>query len=310
VAAVSPPRQDVIHTSIRPVGNGDTYMTKYLNPNMMVIATVRGEPPVGAQTVPSVKRTNDPSVNVYLIDTVTGSILDKTVQVNAEGPVHVIHSENIVVYHYLNNANYRYEISVMELFEDMDSSKDKKAVASELDPNAQVFNSFTALPPYTLQQSYVFNAGISALGVSSSRRGITPKEILVGLKSNQLMGIKKSWLDPRRPYEELTDHDKQEMLFPYMRDLPVDPKNILSYNLTIASLHSVVTSPTLLESTSLVFAFGLDFFFTRITPAEEFDRLSPDFNKPFLIATVSLVLAATFLFRRLAQQAKLASAWK
>jgi hypothetical protein len=126
VAAVSPPRQDVIHTSIRPVGNGDTYMTKYLNPNMMVIATVRGEPPVGAQTVPSVKRTNDPSVNVYLIDTVTGSILDKTVQVNAEGPVHVIHSENIVVYHYLNNANYRYEISVMELFEDMDSSKDKK----------------------------------------------------------------------------------------------------------------------------------------------------------------------------------------
>ena len=42
----------------------------------------------------------------------------------------------------------------------------------------------------------------------------------------------------------------------------------------VANLRGIVTAPTLLESTSLVFAYGVDLFFSRVTPSKDFDLLS------------------------------------
>ena len=46
----------------------------------------------------------------------------------------------------------------------------------------------------------------------------------------------------------------------------------------VAKIRKVMTSPALLESTSLVFAYGLDLFFTRVAPSNTFDVLSESFN--------------------------------
>ena len=59
-----------------------------------------------------------------------------------------------------------------------------------------------------------------------------------------------------------------------------------------------------------MFAYGLDSFFTRITPAKEFDRLSPEFNKPFLILTVTFVAIVAFLTYTMAMKKRLKIAWK
>jgi hypothetical protein len=65
---------DLSQSALRVVGGeGNTQsFPKYLNPNLLVIGTVRGQPSSNLRIVPSVKRTSDPSVNIYLIDAVSG----------------------------------------------------------------------------------------------------------------------------------------------------------------------------------------------------------------------------------------------
>ena len=45
------------------------------------------------------KRTTDPSVSVYLLDTVSGIVYDKWVHRGGVGPVHAVQSENLLCYH-------------------------------------------------------------------------------------------------------------------------------------------------------------------------------------------------------------------
>jgi len=54
----------------------------------------------------------------------------------------------------------------------------------------------------------------------------------------------------------------------------------------VANVNRILTTPVLLESTSVVFAYGLDLFLTRVAPSGTFDVLSEDFNKVQLVLTI------------------------
>ena len=88
------------------------WVHKYLNPNLLTVATIRQPTtsalaacaralilchlthnmplPTAAPTLPGVKRATDPSVNIYLIDGVTGAVLHKVFHRGGEGPIHVV----------------------------------------------------------------------------------------------------------------------------------------------------------------------------------------------------------------------------
>jgi hypothetical protein len=61
----------------------------------------------------------------------------------------------------------------------------------------------------------------------------------------------------------------------------------------IFGLRGIQTAPAYLESTSLVFAWGVDMFFTRVTPSGAFDML----NEVRL-----LLLSFLFLFEKKSSQ--------
>jgi hypothetical protein len=65
----------------------------------------------------------------------------------------------------------------------------------------------------------------------------------------------------------------------------------------------------LLESTSLVFAFGLDLFITRIAPSNTFDVLNENFNKVQLVFTVSGLLLAILITRPMVERKRLREKW-
>jgi hypothetical protein len=48
----------------------------------------------------------------------------------------------------------------------------------------------------------------------------------------------------------------------------------------------VITTPSLLESTSMIISTGLDLFGSRATPSGTFDILSDHFNKTQLLLTI------------------------
>jgi len=64
-----------------------------------------------------------------------------------------------------------------------------------------------------------------------------------------------------------------------------------------------------LESTSLVFAFGLDLFITRIAPSNTFDVLNENFNKVQLVFTVSGLLLAILITRPMVERKRLREKW-
>ena len=50
-----------------------------------------------------------------------------------------------------------------------------------------------------------------------------------------------------------------------------------------------------MESTSLVLAYGIDIFGTRVTPSAAFDILGKAFNKLSLVATVAALAVGVFV---------------
>ncbi len=64
-----------------------------------------------------------------------------------------------------------------------------------------------------------------------------------------------------------------------------------------------------MESTSLVFAYGLDLFATRVAPSGTFDVLSEDFNKLQLVLTVLGLAAAIIVTGPMVRRKKLKEKW-
>lgn len=63
-------------------------------------------------------------------------------------------------------------------------------------------------------------------------------------------------LDPRRPFA-VTPETKEEGVIPYMPEIPLPTETMINYNQTLHRTRGIVTSPSGLESTCLVFTYGL-----------------------------------------------------
>ena len=133
--------------------------------------------------------------------------------------------------------------------------------------------------------------------VTQTRQGITSRQILATLASSRaIVAIPLSMLDPRRPVgRDPTPAEAEEGLLRYVPLMEFDPKWIITHQREVLGIRQVITNPALLESTSLVFAFGLDIFGTRVTPSLAFDILGQDFGKLQLVVTV-LALGAGVAF--------------
>ncbi|KAF8223089.1 DUF1620-domain-containing protein [Tricholoma matsutake] len=111
-----------------------------------------------------------------------------------------------------------------------------------------------------IEQAYVFPFVITAMVPTSTKFGITNKDLI---------------------------EEQEEFLVSYEPILAYDPRRVLSHNYEVANTQRIITAPALLQSTSLVFAYGLDMFLTRVAPSNTFDVLSEDFNKMQLVFTIT-----------------------
>lgn len=78
----------------------------------------------------------------------------------------------------------------------------------------------------------------------------------------------------------------------------------------MAGIDHIVTTPALLESTSLVYCYGLDTFFTRSSPSKRFDVLSEDFSKSQLLLTIVGLVAAIAVAGPMVQRKRVNALWK
>ncbi|XP_052284794.1 ER membrane protein complex subunit 1-like isoform X1 [Dreissena polymorpha] len=286
---VGKPANEHVHSQGRVLGDR-TVLYKYLNPNVVVVTT-EGEEPATQQLKAY------PIFNVYMIDVVTGHMLFHGHHRKAVGPIHVVHSENWVVYAYYNQKQLRHEMAALELYEGKEQS------------NMTAFSSLTApTEPLVLRQAYVFPLPIFTMATSITEKGITSKDILIALKNGGIFSLPKAFMDPRRPLVP-TQETQEEGTVPYIPELPVHTEGIINYYQTLSHIRGLHTSPTGLESTSLVLAYGLDLFQTQVQPSKMFDVLKEDFEHWLIASVVLAMLVASFITQKLAARKALSRQW-
>ncbi|XP_035895864.1 ER membrane protein complex subunit 1 isoform X1 [Anopheles stephensi] len=259
---------------------------KYINPNLVAIATT------GPDNI------HKYILNVHLVDVVSGSIVFSMSHKRIRPPLHMVHSENWLVYSYYNDKARRTEITSIELYE------------GKTQTNSTVWSSLDAPPlPMVERQSYILPMAVAALKETITEKGITSKHILIGLTTGAVAEMSWALLDPRRPVTS-PEKAREEGIVPYMPELPLPHETLINYNQTVAHIRGMHTAPSGLESTCLVLVHGLDLFVTRVSPSKTFDLLKEDFDY-FLITVVLVVLTTTsFVVKQLASKKLVKQAWK
>ncbi|KAL0247478.1 hypothetical protein I308_103543 [Cryptococcus tetragattii IND107] len=285
---------DPIASFGRVLGDKST-LYKYLNPHLLIVSTF----------TPSTKGLNPVTQEevgigmVYVLDTISGETIYATEidGVVKRGMIHVAMVENWLVYTWLADGGYR--IGSVEIYEDTE----KKGVTPAV-------SSFVSKQVKTFAQTFIIPSEIKALGFTTSKAGITTKELILVNNRNQITSIPRRLLDPRRPMGKPTSRDKEEMLIPYDNMISIDTRKIISHKYQVQGTTSLRSSPALVESTSLLLAYGQDLFLTRgLTPSGTFDILSDNFNKIQLLLTLGGLSAGIFVARPAVKRKWLRMKW-
>lgn len=89
-----------VHSQGRVLGDRSV-LYKYINPNLVAVAT-HGPDSIHKYVL-----------NIHLIDIVSGSVVTSLSHRRIKEPLHIIHSENWLVYSYFNEKFRRTEISML-----------------------------------------------------------------------------------------------------------------------------------------------------------------------------------------------------
>jgi len=299
IVSVVTPSSNPVNAAARTLGD-HSLLLKYLNEHVVAVTSVNDA---------------DFSLTVHLIDAVTGKLLHSRVHAYGSEPVSAVVSENWVVYSYFNTKVKRTEVGSIALYEGSVGKKDLNGWSEpSCAPNCLSTRRSSleeSKAPIAMTQGFIFPDGIRALSTTTTLHGITNVDFLLALRSGKIMSMSKRLLDPRRPVDsKLSEADKREKLVQYHPHLPFMPQKVISYNLTVAGIREIVSGPTKLESTSMIFAYGVDLFFARITPSKAFDRLPDSFNT-FAVGSLLIGLAiGVFVLRKLIAKKEVDAAWK
>ncbi|KAK4542469.1 hypothetical protein LTR36_006721 [Oleoguttula mirabilis] len=297
VSLVPRPVNDPV-ASIGKVLGDRRVLYKYLDPNLALLVTA-----------------NDAAraATFYVLNTVSGAILYSNVHsgVDVSSPIASMLSENWFTYSFtaeaLGDSPKGHQLVVGELFESL-VANDRGLLSS----TANYSSMQTGTEPFTLTKIYQIPEAVSKMAVTRTRQGITSRQLLAVLAdSSAVVGIPYGVLDPRRPINRDPSKDEQaEGLVRYSPVIDFDPKWYLNHQREVVGVKDVITSPALLESTSLLFAYGLDIFGTRLSPSFSFDVLGKDFNKFQMLATVAALAVATFVVAPLVMRKQVNSRWQ
>ncbi|OCF34020.1 hypothetical protein I316_04366 [Kwoniella heveanensis BCC8398] len=287
-----PVQFDAIASFGRVLGDKST-LYKYLNPHLTVISTfTASEEGVATPTGTGTGR-------VYVLDSTSGRVVYSTSidGVVEKGGVKAAMVENWLIFTWLDQRGWK--LGSVELYEETES---KGVTPSQSSFEEQQIKAFS--------QTFILPMGVNSLGFTTSKAGITTKELIVVNHKNQVTSIHRRLLDPRRPVGKPSSRDKEEMLIPYEAMIPVGAKQVVSHSYEVLGAKYIVSSPALVESTSLLLAYGLDIFLTRgLTPSGTFDILSDSFNKAQLLLTLGVLSVGIFVAGPAVQRKGLKMKW-
>ena len=271
---------------------------KYISPNLALLTA-----------------TSASSVTIYIVDAVTGAILHSSHHdgVLPGTTVPAVLSENWAAYAFTSQdpetSALSTQLIISELYESS-ASNDRGTLAAR--SNYSSFSADAGAKPYVISQAFTLSESISTLAVTQTIQGITSRQLIAALQdSSGIVAIPREVLNARRPVDrEPTNDEREEGLFRYSPVLELDPKSYLSHSREVSGIKKILTAPSLLESTSLVFAFGHDVFGTQVVPSGAFDVLGKGFNKVQLLLTIVALFIGVGAMRPIVRKKMVEGRWK
>ncbi|KAI0803812.1 hypothetical protein GGR55DRAFT_661194 [Xylaria sp. FL0064] len=286
------PQHDPIASIGRVLGDR-TVKYKYLNPNTIVVAAVDNKNSV---------------LSTYLLDTVSGQVLASSSYegVDPTKDITCTLSENWFLCTYYGQYHLRdsqeqslrgYQVVISDLYE--------SELANDRGPLGDAAN-FSSLDPIDMptgpalpsvvSKTFILSGPITSLAVTQTRQGIAIRQLLAYMpESHSIIGIPRMLLEPRRPVgRDPTPAELEEGLSRYVPAIELDPRMTVSHARDVLGVRHIIAAPAILESTCLVFAYGVDVFGSRVTPSQAFDILGKGFNKVTLLATVAALFLGVF----------------
>ncbi|GIL85172.1 hypothetical protein Vretifemale_13572 [Volvox reticuliferus] len=283
---------------------------KYLNPNLLFVATgIANGMPLDSVAAGVDNLSNE--VTVHLLDTVTGRILHRQSHPGARGPVTAVLTENAVLYYFRDIDTGRFVATSMELY-DATPGRQFNVLDYLFNPNStQPVSSLKPTPLEVQTQSFFSRLVPTAATVTQTEQGITAKQLLIVTNTDQVYALDRRWVDPRRPKKQkLSQDEMEEGLVPYQDTLPLLPLSFATLDKQVLGIRGVKVEATRLESTCLMFAHGVDLFYTRLAPAKGFDSLEDDFNYALLLAALVGLAGGAVILQYMAKQTSLNQKWK
>ena len=287
----------------KPLGDR-TVLYKYLNPNAILVL---------ASEVTTI------NLSVYLLDAISGALLYSThhSSVDFSRPISSLVSENWFTYSFSTFPNSTFfsrghHLVMAECYES-ELPNDRGPLGASQNYSAVVPPLATpgSLKPNIISQTYQIPEEITRMTSTQTTQGISSRELVATLShSKGIVSIPHYVLDPRRPVDKPTSQQAEEGLIQYNAVIEFDPKWYLTHFNEVLGIEHMISSPSDMESTSLVFAYGLDVFGTRVAPSFAFDILGPSFNKVQLVLTVVALTAGVFVVAPLIARKQTNQLWQ
>jgi len=278
---------ETVHSAGRVLADRSV-LFKYMNPNLALLLWE------------GVEAGSKGQVTAQMLDLVTGRTFYSASHKKVCGPYHVVHSENWALYSFFNEKARRTELVSLELYEGKQQS------------NSSMFSSIENLvSPLVEMRAFILPlTEVAALRETITGKGITSKHVLVANTDGWVLDLPLHMVDPRRPALDTPAHLREPGIPPYIPELPAPRESILNYNQTVANIKGIATASSGLESTVIVFVYGLDLYGTRLTPSKGFDLLNPDFDYLMISSVLLVLVLLSYITRKLAQRKMLNQAWK
>lgn len=292
---------EAVYSVARPLPDGNL-LFKHISPNMLL--AIAGPPPGVAL--------ERPRLVTMLLDATTGRVLCTQEHFDASGPVHAVLSEHWAAYHFWNTAASRWQIAVLDGYHLPPPGLSALQLALGRAPSSDSVTD--ASPPTFARQVYNTKLGAVTMGVTQTAHGTTAKLVLLGTPGGQVYQIDRRMLDPRRPLvpqgTKPSPGQVAEGLPPYAPEIMIAGQAFATMDKRVARLRRVSTVPAVLESSCLLAAVGLDFFYTRLQPSRGFDMVPDDFPRTLLVALVGAMTVGLAVLRAMMQQRALKLKWQ
>ena len=309
IVSVTAPALNETVASIGKALGDRSVLYKYLNPNAVLVLA---------------KNDAKREISLTLLDTISGMMLYSTTHqdVDALQPISSVVSENWFAYSFTSDISPSSEASskghllaVAELYESpIPNDRGPLGIQTNYSYSGPSASPVGFYRPHVISQVFQIPEPVSHMSVTQTKQGITSRQLLLSLPlSKSIVAVPGPAIDARRVVggDPTSLQQSEEGLTRYGPFIEFNPQWYLTHAWEVMGVEKIIASPSYLESTSLLFAYGdLDIFGTRLAPSFGFDMLTASFNKIQLVLTVVALCIGVVVVRPLVTRKQVGMMWQ